>query len=152
LLVAIGTRVAATLAAGLCTVPLAACGGSDDSPLRATLTDDGCTYEGDNTVAAGRFTIEVEDRTGHGGHFVLKAIATAFTSDTIKPIVDNPGPAGPEIASLFKDEPVFSSDVHSDTSAILLADAPAGSYVLMCHALDRWRTQGPYYAAQIEVT
>ena len=49
-------------------------------------------------------------------------------------------------------DPVFSSDVHGDTSGVLLADAPAGSYVLMCHALDRWRTQGPYYAAQIEVT
>ena len=125
---------------------LAACGGNDDSQTHATLTDDGCSYEGDKTVAAGRFTIEVEDRTGDGGHFVLKELADGVTADTIKPIL------GPEIASLFKDAPVFSSDVQGDASGVLLADAPAGSYVLTCHSFGRWTTQGPYVAAQIEVT
>ena len=76
------------------------------------------------------------------------ATTHGFTSDTIENLLDH----HLGIADLFKDEPVFSSDVHGDASGVLLADAPAGSYVLMCHSFDRWRTQGPYVAAQIEVT
>jgi hypothetical protein len=33
--------------------------------------------------------IEVEDQTGHGGHFVLKELANGFTADTIEPILDH---------------------------------------------------------------
>jgi hypothetical protein len=63
--VAFGTRMAVTVAAAI-TVPLAACAGSDDSQMRATLTNDGCTYRGDKTAAAGRFMIEVEaEVAGH---------------------------------------------------------------------------------------
>jgi hypothetical protein len=42
----------------------------------------------------------------------------------------------PEIASLFKEEPVFSSDVYGDASGVLLAEVAAGSYVLMCRTSD----------------
>jgi hypothetical protein len=139
----------AVTVAAVITVPLAACGGSDDSHMRATLTDDGCTYRGGKTAAAGRFTIEVEDQTGHGGHFVLKELANGFTADTIDPILDN---RSPEIASLFKDVPVFSSDVYGGASGVLLADVRAGSYVLMCRGTDLGPAQGLYLAAQIEVT
>ena len=115
--------------AALITMPLAACGGTDDSRMRATLTDDGCTYRGEKTAAAGRFTIEVEDQTGQGGHFALKELANGLTTDTVEAILEN---SSPEIASLFKDVPVFSSDVHGDGSGVLLADVPPGTYVLMC--------------------
>ena len=144
---AFGARMAVTVAAVI-TVPLVGCGGSDGSQMRATLTDDGCTYRGETTVSAGRFTIEVEDQTGHGGHFVLKELASGLTADTIKPILENPGP---EITTLFKEDPVFSSDVHGDATGVLLADAPAGSYVLMCRRADR-AVQGLDFAAQIKVT
>ena len=136
-----------TLAA-LITMPLAACGGTDDSQMRATLTDDECTYRGEKTAAAGRFTIEVEDQTGQGGHFVLKELANGLTADTVEAILEN---SSPDIASLFKDVPVFSSDVHGDGSGVLLADAPPGTYVLMCRRTDL-AAQGPHFAAQIEVT
>lgn len=137
----------AVTVAAVITVPLAACGGSDDSQMRATLTDDGCTFRGDTTAAAGRFTIEVENQTGHGGHFVLKELANGYTTDSIQPILDNPTP---EIASLFKDDPVFFSDISGNGSGVLLADLPAGTYVLMCRSKDKGA--GLLVAAQIEVT
>jgi hypothetical protein len=46
---------------------------------------------------------------------------------------------------------VFSSDVYGDASGVLLADVPAGSYVLMCRSTDLG-AQGLDIAAQIEVT
>ena len=134
--------------AALIMVSLAACSGTDDSQMRATLTDDGCTYRGEKTAAAGRFTIEVEDQTGQGGHFVLKELANRLTADTVEAILEN---SSPEIASLFKDVPVFSSDVHGNGSGVLLADMPPGTYVLMCRRTDL-AAQGPHFAAQIEVT
>jgi hypothetical protein len=146
--VAFGTRLAVIVAAVI-TVPLAPCGGRDDSQMRATLTDDGCTYQGDKTAAAGRFTIEVENQTGHGGHFVLKELANGSTTDSIQPILDNPTS---EIASLFKVAPVFFSDVSGNATGVLLADLPAGTYVLMCRSKDMGAAQGLRVAAQIEVT
>jgi hypothetical protein len=145
--VAFGTRIAATVAAVL-TVQLTGCGGSDDSQMHATLTDDGCTYRGGKAAAAGRFTIEVENQTGHSGHFVLKELANGVTTDSIKPILDNPTP---EIASLFKEAPVFFSDIAADASGVLVADLPAGTYVLMCRSKDLG-APGLQLAAQIEVT
>jgi hypothetical protein len=144
--VTIGTRIAVTMAAVLTTVPLAGCGGSNDTRMSATLTDDGCTYRGDNTAAAGRFTIEVEDQTGHGRHFVLKELADGFSADSIEPILAFPTP---EIRSLFKEDPVFLSNVNGDASGVLLADVPAGTYVLMCRGID---ASGLHLAALIEVT
>ncbi len=143
-----GTRIAGTVAAVI-TVPLAACGGSDESQMHAALTDGGCTYRGDTTAAAGRFRIEVENQTGHGGHFVLKELANGYTTDSIQPILDNPTP---EIRSIFKNDPVFSSDVAGNGSGVLLADLPAGTYVLMCRSKDKGAASGLHVATQIEVT
>lgn len=80
-----GTRTAVALAALITSVPLAACGGGDDSQMRPTLTDDGCTYRGDETAAAGRFTIEVENQTGHGASFSLERLAKEITTDDLEP-------------------------------------------------------------------
>jgi hypothetical protein len=77
---------------------------------------------------------------------VLKELADGFTADSIEPILDN---RGPEIRSLFRDAPVFFSDVYGDASGVLLADVPAGTYVLMCRSTD---SSGLHIAAQIDVT
>lgn len=142
----LGTRMAVTVLA-VFTVPLAACGGRDDSQMRATLTDEGCTYRGDKTARAGRFTIEVEDQTGHGGHFVLKELADGVTADAAKRTLDAQG----QLAQLFKDAPVFFSDVVGDASGVLLADAPVGTYVLMCRR-GAVRVGIPQFGALLEVT
>ena len=65
----------------------AACGGSDDARMRATLTDHGCTYEGDSKVAAGTFQIDVKNQTQHGASFLFARLANGFTAATIKPIL-----------------------------------------------------------------
>lgn len=58
------------------TVVLAGCGGGTNSgPMRATLTLDGCAYEGDTSPAPGLFTIEVRNQTPYGANFVLYELA-----------------------------------------------------------------------------
>ena len=47
--------------------------------MRATLTDAGCTYEGDEMPRAGMFTVEVENQTEYVGAFALAAIAEGST-------------------------------------------------------------------------
>ena len=60
----------ALLTAAVSLVPMA-CG--DLAATRARLTNDGCTYNGDTSPAAGMFTIEVENQTEFSGSFVLRS-------------------------------------------------------------------------------
>ena len=81
------TRLAvALLTAAVSLVPMA-CGG-DEVPMRATLTNDGCTYEGDTSPAAGMFTIEVENQTELSGSFVLLSLPEGWTVDDLQPALD----------------------------------------------------------------
>lgn len=64
-----------------------ACGGSDDARMQATLTDDGCAYEGDTKLAAGSFQIDVKNQTQHAASFAFAPLANGFTVATIKPIL-----------------------------------------------------------------
>ncbi len=59
----LGSFVATSFVVLAGTVGLLGCGGDDGGTMRATLTDDGCTYEGDTTPAAGVFSIEVRNET-----------------------------------------------------------------------------------------
>jgi hypothetical protein len=70
----------------------------------------------------------------------------ASRPNSIEPILAFPTP---EIRSLFKEDPVFLSNVNGDASGVLLADVPAGTYVLMCRGID---VSGLHLAALIEVT
>jgi len=49
-----------------------------------TLTDDGCKYQGDTTVAPGTFTIKVENQTKLFGAFGLAVIADASKMEDLK--------------------------------------------------------------------
>ena len=107
----------------------------------------GAPIEEEKTAEAGGFSIEVEDTDRHGGHFVLRS----------SPMASRPRPSSrsstiqvPKSRSLQRGA-VFSSDVHGDATGVLLADAPAGSYVLMCRRADL-AVQGLDFAAQIQVT
>ena len=51
--------------------------------MRATLTDDDCTYRGDTTAVAGSFSIEVENRTLRFASFGLVKLDD---TETIKDI------------------------------------------------------------------
>src|SRR5919197_4422712 len=67
------------------------CGGSDT--MRATLTDDGCTYEGDTTPAPGQFDIEVENRSSHYAIFTLSALAAGKTVEDVRHAAERARPA-----------------------------------------------------------
>jgi len=54
----LGVRVAVAIVTLIAVMLLASCSGDGGRSLRATLTDDGCMYEGDTSPDAGTFTIE----------------------------------------------------------------------------------------------
>lgn len=53
--------------------------------MRATLTDKGCTYEGDTTPSPGVFTIQVRNETRYVAHFLLWELAEGSTAAEIEP-------------------------------------------------------------------
>ena len=76
----------ALLTAAVSLVPMA-CGG-DEAAMRATLTNDGCAYDGDTSPTAGMFTIEVENQTEFSGSFVLLSLAEGSTVDDLQPSLE----------------------------------------------------------------
>ena len=152
--VAIGTRVAVTLAA-LCTVLLAACGGGDDSGMRATLTDDDCTYEGNTTPTAGVLTIEVENQTEFSGAFGLVSLAEGSTVDDLQQALDQ-YPRQFEKDGTLPEPPDFyqlvaKSRVDAGATWQLYADEPAGTYALVCFVDDDLPTEQIHIAKQLDV-
>ena len=64
--------LAASIAA-VATVVAAGCSGNarDDALMRATLSGDGCRYEGSTTLAPGSFAVDVRNDTERPADFVL---------------------------------------------------------------------------------
>jgi hypothetical protein len=60
------------------------CGGGGGDTMRATLTDDGCTYEGDTTPAPGLSTIEVENKTTHFASFAMWKLAPGTSTEDVQ--------------------------------------------------------------------
>ena len=79
LLTTTGLLLSAVLATG--------CGGGSDT-MRVTLTDDGCTYEGDTTPAPGLFDIRVENKTSHFANFTLSALPAGKTVEDVQHAVE----------------------------------------------------------------
>ena len=55
----------------------AGCGGGGDNTgevMRATLTGDGCRYQGDTTPGAGTFSVAVRNETNKAANFVLMVL------------------------------------------------------------------------------
>jgi hypothetical protein len=69
-----------------------ACGGGSDT-MRATLTDDGCTYEGDTTPAPGSFNIEIENKTSRYAIFIWSTLAAGKTVEDVRHAVERGRPA-----------------------------------------------------------
>ena len=155
LFVAIGTRVAVTLAS-LCTVLLAACGGGDDSGMRATLTDDDCTYEGNTTHAAGMFSIEIENLTQDSGNFGLVGLGDGFVFKDIEPLLnkwvhlETQGKTPRDLPPWFR--MVWNSAiVDGGASTFLPVDVPPGTYALACWDIDQGKERAEI-ATQLDVT
>jgi hypothetical protein len=176
--VAVGTYAASAAAAFAAAVILGGCadGGDSSDPeiasteavsseptetaevagtMRLTLTDDGCTYVGDDSVESGTFTAEVENQTEFFGAFALAGLVEGSVIDDLEPWLE-------EARQQFQDsgtlpdlppfyEQVTRTGVEAGASGFLPVDVPAGSYALMCFVddLPTWRV---YPAAQLEVT
>ena len=143
------------------------CGG-EDGPMRATLTENGCAFEGSTTADAGRFTIEIDNRTRRFASFGVIALRGGETLDesalarervTSRELLrsrarsDSPPPYGRWIGG---------ADVEPSATATLPVDTAAGRYAVTCfvhsNSDERLRAsetpppERSYLAEQVEVT
>jgi hypothetical protein len=156
----------AALLALIAVSTLASCGGS--GPMQATLTDDDCTYRGDTTAAAGRFSIEVENRTFRFASFGLVALADTATIEDVDLFHERLTARRLARSRTVPDVPpplqswVVGTDVEPSSSTSLPVDTSAGRYVIVCYlhsnSEERLTTDGfprperAYTAAQLDVT
>jgi hypothetical protein len=145
----------ALLTAAVSLVPMA-CGG-DEAAMRATLTNDGCTYNGDTSPTAGMFTIEVENQTEFSGSFVLLSLPKGWTVDDLQPALEQyPRQYDRGTGTRLPEPPdyqlLFRSDVEAGATSALPADVPAGTYALVCFVDDDRPTEQIYIAEQLDVT
>ena len=153
----LGVRAAVAIVTLIAVMLLASCSGDGGKSVRATLTDDGCTYDGDTSPDAGTVTIDVENRTTFFGAFALARLSDGKTIDDLQPYLEMarrqfarsgtlPAPPFPGFY-----EQVVRSGVEAGQNGDLQADLPAGRYALMCFAdnLPMWRV---YRAVQLDVT
>jgi hypothetical protein len=134
-----GDRLAATLgvlvvAAGL----TGGCGGGADV-MRATLTPEGCTYEGDTTLAPGVFTVEVRNETHDLANFALAELFEGAKIEEIEPWYEEArkklGQPGPDEINPPPMRVFASSRVAAGATGELPMSASSGRYVVLC-ALD----------------
>ena len=153
--VVLGMRAAFTLMALAAALLLVACDGGGNN-LRATLTDDDCTFEGDASPAAGRFTIDFANKTEFFGSVALARLSDGKTINDLQPYLEKARREFTETGMLaappFPDfyEQVVRWGVGAGQNSVLAADVPAGTYALMCFPdnLPMWRV---YRAAQLDV-
>jgi hypothetical protein len=139
-LVARGDGLAATLGVLIVAGGFAAgCGGGADV-MRATLTAEGCTYEGDTTPAPGVFRVEVRNETHDVANFAVAELAEGAKIEEIEPWyaeareqLGQPGPYDfnpPQLKGVFS-----SSLVAAGATGELPVNESSGRYVVLC-ALD----------------
>ena len=125
--------------------------------MRATLTNDGCTYEGDTSPTAGMFTIEIENQTEFSGAFVLLSLAEGSTVDDLQPSLDRYPRQFERVGPRLPEPPDYKflvrSDVEAGATSALPADVPAGTYALVCYVDDDdLPTEQIHIAEQLDVT
>jgi hypothetical protein len=153
------------LALGLSTLGLiAGCGGGESETMRATLTDDACTYEGPASAPAGRFTIEVTNDSDSFGAFFLSAVGDDDAQElqsTIDGLLHRFEKSGESPARVPWRTVVGSGASPSETT-VIPADVKAGSYAVLCFVgarTDTRRTSNEpvppaavYVATRLDVT
>ena len=132
-----GNGLAATLGVLVVAGGLAVgCGGGADV-MRATLTADGCTYEGDTTPAPGVFRVEVRNETHDVANFAVAELAEGARIEEIEPWYENerrkleqPGPYdfNPTQFAVVGS----SSAVGPGASSELPVNESSGRYVVLC--------------------
>jgi hypothetical protein len=124
---------------------IAGCGGSGNV-MRATLTDDGCTYEGDTTPAPGAFSIEVRNETTRFTNFALFELTDVAAIEDIAPSFEMAQQeyertgVTPKRSELFK-RPIANSSVEPESTSELPARESTGRYVVICTVLSNTDTR-----------
>jgi hypothetical protein len=102
----------------------------------AMMTNDDCTYQGDTTLATGRFTVHVENHSRYDGAFALARIAAGATRADVEAFPKkvrqrlkrgNLAPVGPPPYTN-----VVTTTVGYGLVSELPVDVPAGKYALVC--------------------
>jgi hypothetical protein len=123
--------------------------------MRATLTSEGCTYEGDTTPSAGMFTIEVENETEFFGAFAVASLAAnATVEEDLGPYLERAQQTFektgdlPDIPAYY--EQVVRGGAPAGERTLLPVDVGPGRYALLCFVDDAPRWQA-HAAVQLEV-
>ncbi len=133
-----GTRVVFASALFATTLLLAGCDGESRSNMRLVLTDNGCTYEGDTTLAVGPFSAEWENQTSKLGAFELAKIDPGKTFADVEAYVASEQERLDQGLEILGPPTWFDQVVRgggeAGESGMLLSGAPltAGEYVLWC--------------------
>jgi hypothetical protein len=144
--VTLGGRLAVSLAALLAAGGLASgCGGDSEQVMRATLTDDGCTYEGDTTPEPGLFTVEVRNETPRFANFMLWELAGGVKPEEIEALYAQARKQYEQTGALPKHlplkRPISNSVVDPETGGALPANEATGRYVVLCAVLPNTDTR-----------
>jgi len=144
---------------------LAGCGGDDEGRMRATLTNEGCAYEGPTSAHAGRFTIEVANHSGSFAGFFLASPSQDSGIDDLQATIDR-------LLRRFRRSgesrlrvpwtPIVESAVGPSETGVIPADVRAGRYVVLClvgsstdtrrTSSDRVAPEAVYVATHLDVT
>jgi hypothetical protein len=106
------------------------CGGSDT--MRVTLTDDGCTYEGDTTPAPGVFDIEVENKTSHFGIFTMWALAAGKNLEDVQHVFKQGKEPKPGTADGLFAGGVADATTDPDDTSVMPVNESSGRFVIGC--------------------
>lgn len=108
----------------------AGCGGGSGDTMRATLTDDACTYEGDRTPAPGLFEI-VENKSSQFAIFNVWALAAGKSVEDVQRALEQTRPAG-TLDGLFESGSAASTATNPEATSVLPVNASSGRYVITC--------------------
>jgi hypothetical protein len=118
------------------------CGGGGSDTMRATLTEDGCTYEGDTTPAPGLFNVEVKNETSHFAAFSIGELATGKNVEDVRHAFEQARPAfeqGKEpkpgtFDGLFANAGInlAFSQTDPEATSVLQLNEYSGRFVIVC--------------------
>jgi hypothetical protein len=149
-----GDRLAVTLGLLVVAGGLAAgCGGGTDV-MRATLTAEGCTYEGDTTPAPGVFTVEVRNETHNAAEFMVAELVEGAKIEEIEPWYEearrNFAQGGPNTIPMPMKAAFTGTLVAAGATGEIPVNESSGRYVVLC-TLDA-QTWGPFGSRQFAAT
>jgi hypothetical protein len=132
-----GTRTIVTLATFVTTLLLAACGGGDAGSARLTLTDDECTYEGDESPAATQtFEAELENQSSKLGAFEIARIDAGGTFADVEAYVEAERQRLEDGLEILGPPAYLTlgarAEVPAGESGMLVSTVTSGEWVLWC--------------------